>query len=105
MQPRKEKKVPRLILHTAVNPKNPVNIIVFSMVGPFGVEQDSCCLQHTRFCVPYCDRAPTFSKIYRPVPATPCAQLYSLANTPATSPPPPYPAFGLINEGAIGQTR
>ncbi len=34
----------------------------------------------------------------------PCAQLYTLAEIP--NPPPPFsPAFGLINEGAIGQPR
>jgi hypothetical protein len=32
----------------------------------------------------------------------PCAQLYSLDATPQLTPPP---AFGLINEGAIGQPR
>ncbi len=32
-----------------------------------------------------------------------CTQLYSLAETPETHTPPP--AFGLLNEGAIGQPR
>ncbi len=32
----------------------------------------------------------------------PCAQLYSLAETPQLSPPP---AFGLISDVAIGQPR
>ncbi len=52
--------------------------------------------ERTRTMVKYGVRSPKF--IWAP-----CAELYSLAETP--QPLPPSPAYGLIYEGAIGQPR